>query len=654
MLRSYVGKAYYEEATKGRDSLAGVQFGLASDLDPNDPTPLLYDAIRLQATNRPIDAVTRLQHSIALNDNRAVYRSRELLTEDGAVRSVSLARAYQDIGFDKQALRESSISINADPGNSSAHRFLADSYLTLPRHEIARRSELLQSQLTQPLNKNPIQPQLTDDNFFVLRAAGPTGVGLNEYTPMYTQRGLTVQADVVAGNMGTWGDQVIVSGLQGRTAFAISQLAYSTDGTRENEDFEKRLYGAFVQYQLSEDLGLQAEIRHSSSEFGDLLQAFDPEIVTDDRHDLRDQRFRFGMRKDFAPGSHLAVSLAVTDQRELVESFGELAIEQDTRTYVAEAQHVFVRDRFNLVTGLGFDTETQEAAFFGEPMEFRPYAANAYAYLNATPTKHPISAHLGLSIDYLSDRGDLTKSRTRANPKVGVTWSPWHGGTLRAATLETLARQFAVLETIEPTQVAGFNQFYDDFAATRSRRTAVAFDQSLSEMLFVGAEWSRRDLTVPLDQSGERYEWDERSAGLHAYWAPTDDVAVSAEYAEEEFERPDDLPGKELIVTVKSRYAPLSIAVHSRSMFFLRATATYVRQSGDFFFIAAGPDPVAAEDTFWIADLSLGYRLPNRRGSLSIEARNVLDEQYLFQETDLFTRRFARERVILFRASLAY
>ena len=317
------------------------------------------------------------------------------------MRSVSLARAYQDIGFDKQALRESSISINADPGNSSAHRFLADSYLTLPRHEIARRSELLQSQLTQPLNKNPIQPQLTDDNFFVLRAAGPTGVGLNEYTPMYTQRGLTVQADVVAGNMGTWGDQVIVSGLQGRTAFAISQLAYSTDGTRENEDFEKRLYGAFVQYQLSEDLGLQAEIRHSSSEFGDLLQAFDPEIVTDDRHDLRDQRFRFGMRKDFAPGSHLAVSLAVTDQRELVESFGELAIEQDTRTYVAEAQHVFVRDRFNLVTGLGFDTETQPAAFFGEPMEFRPYAANAYAYLNATPTKHPISAHLGLSIDYL-------------------------------------------------------------------------------------------------------------------------------------------------------------------------------------------------------------------------------------------------------------
>jgi hypothetical protein len=42
--------------------------------------------------------------------------------------------------------------LNINPSNYSAHRFLADSYAALPRHEIARVSELLQSQLLQPVN----------------------------------------------------------------------------------------------------------------------------------------------------------------------------------------------------------------------------------------------------------------------------------------------------------------------------------------------------------------------------------------------------------------------------------------------------------------------------------------------------------------------
>ncbi len=322
LLRSYVGKAYYEEGSMDRDSLAATQFELARQLDPRDPTPLLYDAIRLQTINQPVDAVTKLQESIALNDNRAVFRSKEFLVEDGAVRSVSLARAYHEIGFNMQAFRESAASIIADPGSSSAHRFLADSYVALPRHEIARRSELLQSQLTQPLNTNPIQPQLTEDNFFVLKATGPTGTGFNEYTPMYTRNGLAFQADVLGGNLGTWGDQLIVSGLQDRTAFAFSQLAYSTEGTRANDDFDKRLYGAFVQHQAAPDLSVQADIRHSNSRFGDPLLAFDPNLVIDDRHDVRDLRIRLGMRKDFAPGSHFIVSLAAIDQRERIGIVG--------------------------------------------------------------------------------------------------------------------------------------------------------------------------------------------------------------------------------------------------------------------------------------------------------------------------------------------
>ena len=58
LLRSYLGKAYYEER---QPVLAADQFKLAQDLDPNDPTPWLYDAIRLQSVNRPVEALESLQ-----------------------------------------------------------------------------------------------------------------------------------------------------------------------------------------------------------------------------------------------------------------------------------------------------------------------------------------------------------------------------------------------------------------------------------------------------------------------------------------------------------------------------------------------------------------------------------------------------------------
>ena len=69
-----------------------------------------------------------------------------LLDEDLAARSASIGRIYQDLGFQQLALVQGWKSVNTDPTNYSAHRFLADSYSVLPRHEIARVSELLQSQ----------------------------------------------------------------------------------------------------------------------------------------------------------------------------------------------------------------------------------------------------------------------------------------------------------------------------------------------------------------------------------------------------------------------------------------------------------------------------------------------------------------------------
>src|SRR5208337_2806890 len=103
----------------------------------------------------------------------AVYRSRLLLDQDIAARSASLARIYNDLGFDQLALVEGWKSLSVDPADFSGHRFLSDSYSAIPRHEIARVSELLQSQLLQPLNINPIQPSLAESKFFEAQGQTP-------------------------------------------------------------------------------------------------------------------------------------------------------------------------------------------------------------------------------------------------------------------------------------------------------------------------------------------------------------------------------------------------------------------------------------------------------------------------------------------------
>ena len=73
IVRSYLGKAYYEER---RSTLAEDQFKLAKERDPKDPTPYFYDAINKQTTNRPVEALHDMQKAIELNDNRGVYRSK--------------------------------------------------------------------------------------------------------------------------------------------------------------------------------------------------------------------------------------------------------------------------------------------------------------------------------------------------------------------------------------------------------------------------------------------------------------------------------------------------------------------------------------------------------------------------------------------------
>ena len=653
LLRSYLGKAYYEERNP---VLAADQFRLAQDLDPNDPTPWLYDAIRLQSVNRPVEALESLQRSIELNDNRAVYRSRLLLDEDRATRAANLARIYDDLGFRQRALLEGWQSLEVDPANYSAHRFLADSYSALPRHEIARVSELLQSQLLQPLTITPVQPQLGLSKSFFLVGAGPATSSFNEFNPLFERNRLSVWVSGLVGNNATYGDQVVLTGLWNRFAISVGQFHYETDGFRPNNDLKENIYNVFAQFSPTSDTSIQAEFRSEDVKHGDLPLRFDPDNFSDTlRQTEHTDSIRLGLRHALTSTSTLLLTGGYAHADFDSDVLPGLSLSTEEDGYSGEIQYLYRAAWVGLVLGGGhFQVDRTDKLTDTPDLESTIRQSNVYVYSTFRPSK-TLSLTLGASGDFFS--GGLV-DRDQFNPKVGILWNPFPGTTIRAAAFRVLKRTLITDQTIEPTQVSGFNQFFDDPEGTTAWRYGVGIDQVVTRRLFVGAEVSRRDLTVPTQDftttpvSVFTQDEQEDLARAYIYWAPLDWLALTAEYQYEKLKRDPLAENPEQLAESRTHRVPLTASVFHPSGFSAAIRGTFVDQSGTF---GDGSGGVArGSDTFFLVDLAVSYRLPKRWGLLTLEARNIFDTRIRFQDTDPANPTISPERAVVFKFTVAY
>jgi hypothetical protein len=80
------------------------------------------------------------------------------------------------------------------------------------------------------------------------------------------------------------------------------------------------------------------------------------------------------------------------------------------------------------------------------------------------------------------------------NPKFGVQWDIMDSVRLRASALKTFKRELIVDQTLEPTQIAGFSQFYDDSNGSSTRLFGVGIDVRLKNGIYAGAEAIRRNI----------------------------------------------------------------------------------------------------------------------------------------------------------------
>lgn len=678
LLRAYLGKSYFEEQ---RGPLDGEQLASAKTLDPNDPTAYLYDAIRKQSENRPGEALDDLEASIDKNDNRAVYRSKLLLDQDRAARGTSLARVYNTLGFSRLGLNESRRSLALDPSNASAHRFLSDSYSSVRRREISRVSELLQAQMLQDININPVQPSISSTNLNIITSGGPSEVGFNEFTPLFERNKVQFNGTGQAGNFDTYAGEGVVSAIYDRFSISAGAFHYETDGWRANNDLEQDIYNVYAQAAITPELNVQVEFLRRDSQEGDLSFNFDPGSFLLDKTIEREQdTARVGLRYSPTPRSDILFSYIDSDRDETLQSVEPLDPFTNllTDSGVAnegeqiEVQYIYRRERFNVVAGLAhgeIDTTFDDSLvveFFGFPVfeidqtsDTRITHPRAYLYTNvqALPS---LTVTAGFSYDDY-EQGPIEESTV--NPKFGIQWDITEAVTLRGAVSRVLKPVLVNNRTLEPTQVAGFNQFFDDINGTKAYRYAVALDWRALEQLYTGVELSYRDLEEPLtidDMTAVFEDRDEELIRFYGYWLATERMAVTASVVYDRYEAESGIATDfaNLPEEVETLSAPLSLRYFSAQGLFLATTGTYVDQE-----VVRSPLATQADgsDNFFVVDLAVGYRFPKRMGVVSLEARNLFADEFKYQDDGFrefrdepSTGPYFPERTMLVRLTLSF
>ncbi|HNP52666.1 MAG TPA: tetratricopeptide repeat protein [Nitrosomonas nitrosa] len=640
LIRSYLGKAYFEEK---RYATAGTQFELAKERDPNDPTPWFYDAIQKQTQNRPVEALRDIQKSIELNDNRAVYRSKLLLDQDQAGRGSSLARIYDNLGFERRAIMETAKSLSYDPGNHSAHRFLSDTYANTPRHEIARVSELLQAQLLQPINVNPVQPHAVVPDLNIITNTGPFSTGFNEFAPLMERNKPQMVASGVVGNQGTLGNEMVFSTLYDRTSVSLGQFHYETNGFRPNNDQSHNIYNAFIQHAFTPKLNIQAELRTRSLKHGDIERPRN--FSNTSKTELDEDIARIGARYAISPHQDIIISGIYADNK-IKFSSQELGRRSTTsQRYQIESQYLFQKEFFNFVAGGGasqFESDLINSfAIFDITTEQR----NAYFYSNWNIIKNA-TVTLGFSFD--SYKVDNLSSNPifnahinieRANPKLGLQYDITKEIRFRAAVFEAVKMDAIGQQSLQPTQVSGFNQFFDDPNGTRSRNKGIGLDAQIRNNLYIGAEAFIRNLKIqPLGVPGIDSQ-KEQTYRAYLYTTINSNWSATGEFKYENFSRREDYqfignsPTK-----VQTLSTPIKIQYFNPNGFFASILNTFVFQDLDD---RSNPAPISipnperteGKSSFFLLDLSTGYRFPSRRGLLSFEVKNLLDENFFFRSS---------------------
>ncbi len=504
--QSYLGKAFYDLR---RFEMAFDALGNAETLDDKDPTPHLYAGVFDNDLRRPALAVRELSKSIELNDNRAVYRSRSLLDEDRATRNVNLATAYNLMYLSEWGNFEALKSQMADPTNSSAHIFLAQTFLNLAGRTQAAGSEQLLARLLLPVNANSFN-------------------SFNDYTTLYEEPQAKWTATSQFSSFNTYAPSLVASGGTNRFAYGFIGSYFTTDGFRPVNDDQTSYTGiAQFKFALTPHSDLLLLYTHGQAMNGDNTQA----IVSPDNNPYlrlasRSDRAEIGYHFQIRPGSDVVgyfsgekLSNLSDDDHFFPNLFG-LGFQGGLRSarrdpdLNLQASHLYKVGRLSLRYGLNiFEGRTYDRrtipcclpAFdtdYGETIEAQDVRFKD-AYVHADYLVHPRLVLTGAGYYDWSNRSNFdvapetpSKAMSKWSPQAGFFYTPFDSTSLRFAYIRSL--QTDTRERLSPTNVAGFVINQNDPRLSQNESYNFGWDQRIGGSAFFRGTAFYRDRTTPV------------------------------------------------------------------------------------------------------------------------------------------------------------
>jgi tetratricopeptide (TPR) repeat protein len=657
-LRTWLARAYLEEQ---RPAKAAAQLDLALDIDPDDPNIHLFSALERFEANDPIGALRDLE--AAAGDRRAALRSASGLAEDEAVRSIAAGRVLDVLGFDVLAMQKAARAVDLFPTSPAAHRFLFDAFRGRPGFEIVQTSELLRYQLLAPPSNDPVQPSLSEPSLALVTVPGVTRPTFHEFSPLFNRDGWFGVGFGALGNNGVLSDEVAVSYLNRNFSVSAGQYYFQDDGFRVNDEVEHSVLSVLAKYAPTPEVTFTAEARGRQTTQGDrfLRPVEDPFIRVEEGFDPN--LFRLGVHVKATRELDL-LAFGTVSQVESKQGFsyvdpslgGEMARFSD-EIFAAEVQGVYQFGMGHVTAGGSVSrTRGEVSRDSGTKEDAEADQASLYAYTVLAPASN-LELTLGLSYDWATatkrdlGTGDvLADDVSQLNPKLGVRAEIVGGLVLRGAAFRTSKRNFVSDQTLEPTTIAGFAQFFDDFDRTDAWTVATGADVRVADNVWLGAEYLHRSFTIPLgttaDDGEEQAIVGYANATVGTNWALSAGVQFSNN-STEKFDRPSAV--KTLLLSGGARY-------FHPSGFFAAAEAVWADQSAEE--LNGRPD-TEANATGFVLNGAVGYRLPANRGLLSLEVENLLDNDLSLQNPLVnsarpSTRPLAEELSIVARMTVSF
>ncbi len=451
---------------------------------------------------------------------------------------------------------------------------------------------------------------------------------------------------------------------------SLGGFDFESEGFRSNNDLDHKIVNLYGQWAVSPVINIQAEYRHRDTKHGDLRQNFDLEDFDETfRSKLDADIWRLGGRISPTSSSDVLLSYIHSDvdsseQVVPLEIPDVITVREDgsqnDEADQYEGQYIYRADHFNLVVGAAHadvdidgkfestatitivppDITFDDVQVFPTSSETKDTRGYAYGNVHLFDT---VLATLGMSYqDYDEDLDSdgITNDFDKWNPKLGIRWEMTETLAARAAYFKVVKPVLVSNRTLEPTQVAGFNQFFDDPDATRSERYGVGLDWRPLSDLHIGGELTKRDLESPIiDFTELEVEYEDRDEWLHrvyAFWTPTDRWSLSGEIVYDKFENQNNSLAADIVPDrVTTWTLPIKATYFDPSGWFAGAGITFVdqevRRDRTLSSLAQG------DSSFTLVDATVGVRLPKRSGLISLSVQNVFDEDFDYQDNSYRT-----------------